>query len=280
MIAALALLASQFHEYEPVAGWRIYESRGYCDAVRAVGAGSDLMLRLDSESDYFSLSAWMDMPPDDPAQSEREVTVRFSPGPSVQLPARVGARVGSDHPTIGSMRGIGLTVASSGRTFLPWLSSARVLTIHREEDVIASVRLDRSSALVRLLRRCARRAPPPVTNQRSAAGERDPASRTYPAWQIAGGFTVDDAPPAVRRIDAAHGTVTFDLTVDVDGRPAECVVAGSSGNAMLDRETCKIALRRFRFIPAMRNGVPVPMTMRRQTTWDSPPYPSSPVETP
>ncbi len=48
----------------------------------------------------------------------------------------------------------------------------------------------------------------------------------------------------------AQGTTETRITVAASGQPTACRVTRSSGNADLDRTTCTLALRRFRFRPA------------------------------
>ena len=46
------------------------------------------------------------------------------------------------------------------------------------------------------------------------------------------------------------GAATFELLVDPAGRPTACTVTRSTGYAVLDRQTCFIAMHRARFTPA------------------------------
>lgn len=69
------------------------------------------------------------------------------------------------------------------------------------------------------------------------------------------------APPPAYPRDAirtnAQGTVMLRVLVDVDGRPLEVIVDRSSGHRSLDREAVRQVQQRWRFEPAMRDGVAV-----------------------
>ena len=67
------------------------------------------------------------------------------------------------------------------------------------------------------------------------------------------------APPPTYPRDAlrtrTEGTVMLQVLVDVDGRPIDVQVQTSSGNRSLDDTARKHVLKRWRFKPAMRDGV-------------------------
>lgn len=69
------------------------------------------------------------------------------------------------------------------------------------------------------------------------------------------------APPPAYPRDAlrtrAEGTVMLQVLVDIDGRPLDVQVQSSSGNRLLDDTARKHVLKRWRFKPAMRDGVAV-----------------------
>lgn len=68
----------------------------------------------------------------------------------------------------------------------------------------------------------------------------------------------------------ASGTTRISMVIDTDGRVAHCSVSGSSGNAALDAATCPLAVRRFRFTPATRNGQPVTGNYQQSIRWVAP----------
>jgi protein TonB len=60
--------------------------------------------------------------------------------------------------------------------------------------------------------------------------------------------------PLRRRIE---GTVMLQVLVDVDGHPLDVLVQESSGNRQLDEAARTQVLKRWRFRPAMRDGVAI-----------------------
>ncbi|TWI04948.1 protein TonB [Luteimonas cucumeris] len=85
----------------------------------------------------------------------------------------------------------------------------------------------------------------------------------------------DEAPAPTYPRDALRqglqGVVMLQVTVDVDGRPIDVVVAQSSGHRDLDVAARQQVLKRWRFRPAMKDGravqavglVPVDFTLKR-----------------
>ena len=69
------------------------------------------------------------------------------------------------------------------------------------------------------------------------------------AW-IGGGIDDRDWPRGVSEPGTVR-TVRMRLTVTPRGRVSDCVVAQSSGNGVLDRTTCRLAVARLRFRPAL-----------------------------
>ncbi|HKT15813.1 MAG TPA: energy transducer TonB, partial [Allosphingosinicella sp.] len=64
------------------------------------------------------------------------------------------------------------------------------------------------------------------------------------------------------------GTVSVRYAVETDGRPSDCVVTGSSGDASLDETTCRLILKRFRFKPSLdRAGRPVRAYIVENHSW-------------
>jgi protein TonB len=66
---------------------------------------------------------------------------------------------------------------------------------------------------------------------------------------------------AARRL-GLEGEVLLRVFVAADGRPTDVVVLRSSGHAILDAAAVETVRNRWRFIPAMRNGVPVDDTVQ------------------
>jgi protein TonB len=72
-----------------------------------------------------------------------------------------------------------------------------------------------------------------------------------------------------------EGTVSVRYLVGVDGRVSECEVTRSSGNAELDRTTCRLIEERFRYDPSRdAQGRPVPSLIVENHSWFIKPEPS------
>jgi len=77
----------------------------------------------------------------------------------------------------------------------------------------------------------------------------------------------EDYPVAALR-DEIEGVVRFSVTVDARGRPTDCSVTESSGNADLDSAACAKILERAEFEPARNSrGKPVAGTWSNSVRW-------------
>lgn len=74
------------------------------------------------------------------------------------------------------------------------------------------------------------------------------AGEGTPPEIVRGDFKPSDYPKALRQAGPS-GRVWTEVMVAVNGRPVSCRVARSSGTPLLDTETCRIIMRRFRFRP-------------------------------
>ena len=97
-----------------------------------------------------------------------------------------------------------------------------------------------------------------------------PSMPPSPPRLRSGTIGMDDYPVAALRA-GAEGIVELSLTVDANGRVSDCAVTASAGHPALDSTTCSLALRRYRFSPATRNGQPVESTYNRRVRWRLPP---------
>jgi TonB family protein len=119
-------------------------------------------------------------------------------------------------------------------------------------------------------------APPPMTYRAPPAPppydpSRDPPERTRA--NLASYFSDDDYPAVALRAEE-EGTVSFRLTIDADGRVADCQVTASSGSAALDSATCRILRSRARYSPARdARGRPTIGSDAARVTWRLPPAP-------
>lgn len=86
--------------------------------------------------------------------------------------------------------------------------------------------------------------------------------------KIAGDInSAKDYPIASRDLRLGDHVVIW-LTVGTDGRPTTCKVARASRDAVADAITCRLAMERFRFRPALdANGTPVVATYGWQQRW-------------
>lgn len=84
---------------------------------------------------------------------------------------------------------------------------------------------------------------------------------------IKGDITGRDYPKAAAEA-GAQGTVGMRFTVGIDGRPSDCRVTRSSGNADLDATTCRLILKRFRYEPSRdASGRPYPDVVTGEQEW-------------
>ena len=97
-----------------------------------------------------------------------------------------------------------------------------------------------------------------------------PSMPPSPPRLRSGTIGMDDYPVAALRAEA-EGIVDLSLTVDANGRVSGCTVTASAGHPALDSTTCSLALRRYRFAPATRNGQPVASTYNQRVRWSLPP---------
>ena len=109
--------------------------------------------------------------------------------------------------------------------------------------------------------------PPPVVEDARAPEIFLPNQPLQPWVDPSRWFTDTDYPMRAIRNEEA-GRVQYRLTVGPNGRAWDCTVIVSSGSATLDSETCKIAMRRARFIPATDStGTPVAGEYRGYVEW-------------
>ncbi|HEX8374576.1 MAG TPA: energy transducer TonB, partial [Geminicoccaceae bacterium] len=88
-----------------------------------------------------------------------------------------------------------------------------------------------------------------------------------PARLRKGAIRNGDYPRAAVRA-RAQGTVFVRLGIGANGRVTACEVARSSGSADLDRTTCDLIRRRFRYEPARdAAGRAIPDTRGWRQTW-------------
>jgi protein TonB len=71
---------------------------------------------------------------------------------------------------------------------------------------------------------------------------------------------------AAGRLPAGRATVS--IMVDTDGRPTDCRIARSSGDAVVDAGLCPLVARRLHFRPALdAGGRPIPYSLNYIANW-------------
>jgi TonB family protein len=90
-------------------------------------------------------------------------------------------------------------------------------------------------------------------------------------------ITMNDYPAKPRK-RGEGGLTGFDLTVDRDGKPITCQVTKRSESRELDEATCRLALARMKFEPAIdASGVPATGIYSGQVKWDPARKPDAPL---
>ena len=104
-----------------------------------------------------------------------------------------------------------------------------------------------------------RPAPPPPPPPPSVASK---------AVKRSGEITDEDYPPsAVRAEEQGRSLATF--TIGADGKVSSCNASGAG--PILDAETCKLIIRRFRYKPAQdASGTPMAQTLSQAIMWRLP----------
>ncbi len=85
------------------------------------------------------------------------------------------------------------------------------------------------------------------------------------AQKISGEISRADYPPDAR---GAQGSVSVHLDISANGLVTGCRVVGSSGNASLDSQTCRLIRKRFRYRPARdASGTAIPALVGWRQDW-------------
>lgn len=105
-------------------------------------------------------------------------------------------------------------------------------------------------------------APPPPAG---------PTQKATPKGRLGATITTEDYPEASIRAEE-EGLTQVRYEIGTDGRVTKgsCQVTQSSGHDRLDRRTCELVERRFRFNPALQNGNPVTETRAQNVRWQIP----------
>ncbi len=110
-------------------------------------------------------------------------------------------------------------------------------------------------------------APPPP----APPAPTGPTQRATPRGRLGATITTDDYPDASLRAEE-QGVTNVRYEINEQGRvtPGSCQVTKSSGFDRLDRRTCELVERRFRFNPALQNGAPVKESRTQAVRWQIP----------
>lgn len=85
--------------------------------------------------------------------------------------------------------------------------------------------------------------------------------------QIAGEIRDSDYPREAKR-DSTGGTVSITMQVDPEGKVERCDVRLTSGGSVLERATCELVQKRFRFRPARNeSGNPIHAVLTQTVSW-------------
>jgi protein TonB len=113
-------------------------------------------------------------------------------------------------------------------------------------------------------------APPVVTDEQFAMAipyvepvvDPTPVQSFVPPGPVALAVAVGPAPsyPGREARMGITGRVMLRVEVDADGHPTSVTIEHSSGNSVLDRVARETVLKKWRFVPAQRNGVNVAAT--------------------
>jgi hypothetical protein len=85
-------------------------------------------------------------------------------------------------------------------------------------------------------------------------------------------ITADDYPLELPR-GYYDGTTGFSVEVDTQGNVRRCSVRSTSGDSILDKQTCRLLSARAHFWPARdEKGNPIRSTYTSRVVWDAPGY--------
>jgi len=98
-----------------------------------------------------------------------------------------------------------------------------------------------------------------------------PTQKASPRGRLGATISTDDYPDASLRAEE-QGVTAVRYEVNEQGRvtPGSCAITKSSGFDRLDRRTCELVERRFRFNPALQGGNPVKESRAQSVRWQIP----------
>lgn len=251
-----------------VEGWPIFDNRGTCATTQSYEGGAHIFLSYDFARSRATIvldhSAWQSVE----QGREYQVKTEFSNGSSYG-PGRAVGKV----PPEGSVTDPGL-IMSYPADLLEDFAHSVAVRFTMGGTLLATLDLDGTRAAVARLRQCAidsnRRHPADPFADLPAGGQSGGGSRgsvgTVAARLLGGGISDADYPASAFRA-GAQGTTRMSIQVGSNGRVTGCSVTGSSGNSALDSTACSLVQRRYRYQPAVRDGVPVASTVSSSVRW-------------
>ncbi len=258
--------------------WVLHQNDGSCSAIASYGR--DILVRVSHDlarnEAHFSVvrPVWRSI-----EEGRRyQLRIDFSNGNYYDGPPNAGVHIGE-----GDTRSSGITATLNGREFLADFAGAAWMEIRVEGTLIASLNLRGTRAVMSQVRACSARAFREDTRDPFARLPSSPPTPTSPLLEGVRRPPNSSAPPSIARLRSgsisnadmpmssiragSSGTTRITMLVDATGVATDCSVTGSSGDATLDAWTCTLAVRRFRFTPATRNGQNVVGTYSQSVRW-------------
>jgi protein TonB len=79
-------------------------------------------------------------------------------------------------------------------------------------------------------------------------------------------MTFEDYPEEALRT-GQQGSVQVRYLIAIDGHVPECMVTESSGKELLDKAACAMVMKRWKFRPALQQGMPVQVWINGTVTF-------------
>jgi hypothetical protein len=266
MLALLGIgtpAAAQATELTPSGTWDVTEQPTRCQVSRRFGeAGASIQLALTRGISPLVISVALQGPGSGPAE-DATAAMLFGHGGHVSsvnfqriaraLPgeAVAGGYFESLHPVLPT-------------------SPTATLQLSRGDDVITTFRLADFAAAMTALDRCQDRVYQRLgldgTALRAVAVPPQPVSS--PATWV----TTNDLPRQFNNMPRPL-TVEMGLQLNSSGVPTNCIVLASSGEPLLDLQSCRVLMARARYSPARdANGAAIPAFVARNIRWSPPGY--------
>jgi hypothetical protein len=259
----LSPAAAQATELVPSGTWQVFEQGTRCQVNRRFGeAGAPVHLALSRGINPFGFSVAMAGPG---SGSAEDATSAVLFGHGGQVSSVNFQRVARALP--------GEPVASgyfeSLHPVLP-TSPTATLQLSRGEDIITTFRLEDFATAMTELDRCQDRIYQRLALDGTAL--RAVAVPPQPVTSPATWVSSSDLPRQFNNMPRPL-TVEMGLNLNSSGVPTNCTVLSSSGEPLLDLQSCRVLMARARYTPARdSNGAAVPAFVSRNIRWSPPGY--------